>query len=462
MNADEFLNVFSNAIKASAILPTDNSFIQLQPTMSSLVVLIAFISVSYTSAETLECGSQFGFMIATSCRVTGGSVPPGDSLTISNADPTVITLLTFSGTNFTTLPSNIFISFPLIQTFYVSMSDLKQIRISDFKNGLKLKNLFFYKTQMQVVPSQVFRLCQNIDQLTLSTSPIERIAKGAFGSLRKLTALSLTYLPLTTFPNNMLANLTALVEFTFEDCGLTTLPSDFFINNQNLTKLLLKNNKLESLPDDIFDPLERLSSVNLENNNLLKVVTGRAREFQAQKNQIQEIHISAFASYVNVDNNFIEKITCDEGLNVTMAYFSNNSLTNLNCLRNMASAFQMILDNNKFAKLTAKAFNNLQSIKTLSLNGNPELKATSKMFAPLTKLKELRVDRLVTGYKNLRQQYPDLSMLYLTTRSWNCSFLKQVANTLNSQRIYLRFINEYQDFVNFKCQLKMWEVSKFT
>jgi Leucine-rich repeat (LRR) protein len=342
------------------------------------------------------------------------------------------------------------------------MSDLKQIRINDFKNGLKLRNIFFYKTQIQVVPSQVFRLCKNLDQLTLTTSPIQRIAKGAFGNLRKLNSLVLTELPLITFPSNMLANLTALTELIFEGCNLTTLPSDFFVNNQNLTKVLLKDNKLESLSDEIFDPLERLDVLNLENNNLLKVVTSRAREFLAQNNRIQEIHISAFAGYVNVDNNFIEKITCDNGLNVTLVSFSNNSLTNFNCLRNMAKAFLMSLDNNKFSKLSSKSFTNLRAIRTLKLNGNPELKPTAKMFSPLSLLRELYVDRLTTGYKNLRQQYPDLTMLYLTTRSWNCSFLKQVANTLNTQKIYLRFINEYEDFVNFKCQLKIWEVSKFT
>lgn len=425
-------------------------------------VLQIFLWINYTSAETLQCDANFGFVIPTSCRISSGAVVAGESLTISNADPNIVNILTFNKISFNRLPQNIFINFPMVERLYVSDNELNRLVINDFKNGLKLKEIFIYKTQLLGIPSQIFRLCPNLERLTFSESPIQRILKGAFSNLRKLKILSMSELPLVTYQNNMLANMTALEDIKMENCSLKALPLDFFRNNRNLTRVSLKYNQLESIPDGMFDYVDNLQELRLDSNNILTVSTSNAREFSAMENQLQQLHITSLTKFVNVQNNFISKVTCDSDSSVTLAYFGNNSLSNFDCIRDMKISIQIFLDNNKFSKLSSKAFNNLKMMKTIKINGNPNLKASAIMFSPSTALKELWVDKLTTGYKNLRQQYPDLSMLYLTTRSWNCSFLKQVANTLNTQQIYLRFIDEYNDFVNFKCQLKMWEISKFS
>lgn len=425
------------------------------------VVFISFLWITCATADILQCEITIGFKIPNSCGVSGGVVSSGENLNISNADPKVITFLTFQNTNFTTMPQNIFINFPLVKLFYVSRNTLNKLAINDFKNGLKLSDVFFYETQIQVIPPNIFRLGPNIEKLTFANCPIQRIAKGAFSNSKKVKELALTDLPLAMYPSNMLANMTALEQLKMENCSLKTLPEDFFRNNQNLTKINFDKNQLESIPERMLDNLDNLAEIHLDSNNLLTLSTSKAQQVYAQNNQIQQLHISSTTKVVYMQNNFISKVTCNESSNVTLAYFSNNSLLNFECFRDMKNALHIYADNNKISKLNAKAFNNLQAIKVLYINGNPNLKATSKMFTPLTSLREIAVDRLTTGYKNIRQQHPELSMLYLTTRSWNCSYLKQVANTLNTQRIYLRFINQYEDFVNFKCQLKMWDVSKF-
>jgi Leucine-rich repeat (LRR) protein len=417
--------------------------------------------ITCASADGLQCDSNFGFSIPTSCRIGSGTVITGESINILNADPKVVTTLSLNKVTMTTLPQNIFINFPLVEVFYVSYCELSRLAINDFKNGLKLKDVFFHQTQLQVIPAQIFRLCPNIEKLTFSESPIQRIGKGAFSNLRKLKELVMSNLNLLTYPNNMLANMTALEKITMENCSLKTLPEGFFRNNWNLTKIDFNTNQLESIPDGTFDHLENLDELQLDSNNLLTLSTSKAQKLFAQNNQLQQLHISSKTQTIMVQNNFITKVTCDNDSSVLLAYFSNNSLSNFDCFRDMTKSLNVILDNNKLSKLSAKAFNSLSVLRTLTINGNPSLKATAKMFAPMTTLRNLWVDRLTTGYKNLRQQYPELSMIYLTTRSWNCSYLKQVANVLNTQRIYLRFINEYTDFVNFKCQLKMWDVSKF-
>ena len=412
--------------------------------------------------NSLECGINLGLEIETSCRINGGEVLPDESLTISNVDPKIVTFLNFDGTNFSTLPQNIFISFPLVNILFVSNTILQRLIINDFKNGLNLKTVFFYKTQIQVIPSQIFRNSPNLEAVTFTTSPITKISNGAFGNLRKLKSLALTTLPLTTLPSNMLMNQAALEELNIENCGVTTLPLDFFKSNLNLTKISLTNNKIETLPDELFDPLEFLNFVNLDGNNLVRLSTSKSREIIVQNNQLQELHITAFTTIINADNNFISKITCDGTLNITYASFSNNSMVNFICIRSMVQATFLFLDNNKFVGLTSKAFNNFQALRYLKINDNPNLKATVKMFKSVPKLQVLWVDRFSSGYKNIRLQNPNLSTLYLTTRSWNCSFLKQVANTLNTQKIYLQYIKEYDDFENFQCKLKSWEVSKFS
>lgn len=423
------------------------------------IVYLIFLLINFALAETLNCDAKIIKRNSNYCEIRSSAfVAAGENLTISNVDPYVLTSLSLRGTEFTTIPQNTFINFPRLQILYISHNNLSELKIDDFKNALRLKELFIYNTQLQVIPSQIFHLCPEIEKLIFSLNPIHQIDEEAFGNLRKLKNLNLESLPLLTFPENMLVNMTALEEIKLENCSIKSLPEDFFHNNLKLTKIFLNQNQLDSLPDEIFNDLKNLKFLNVEFNNLMTLPVSKSQEIHARNNKLQQFHIPNSAVVVDVQNNLITKVTCEENLNVEIVFFNNNSLSTFDCFSDMTNALQIFLNDNKFSNLNAEFFKNLQKVSVFKINNNTDLKVSEEVFSPLKNVRELWVDAL-TGYENLKQN-PKLSMLFLTTKSWNCSYLKQVADTLSTQKIYLRFIDEYEDFINFKCQLKMWDISK--
>lgn len=103
----------------------------------------------------------------------------------------------------------------------------------------------------------------------------------------------------------------------------------------------------------------------------------------------------------------IAKITCDDDLNVKIAYFTSNSLSDLKCLGEMKKAVYIALDDNKLSNLSAESFKNLRKTTTLKISNIANLNATAEMFSPLKKLNELWVDELINGYENLEETFPD-------------------------------------------------------
>jgi Leucine-rich repeat (LRR) protein len=416
--------------------------------------------LSVTSAEVLDCNFQFALLSPESCRIGSGAVQPNEDFNISNADPAKVTGLFIMNVEFSTLPQNIFVNYPLVDVFYVAKNQLTKILIKDFKSANFLKQVSIYANLIELIPQQIFRFCPSLEKLSISLCPVGKIAKGAFSNLRKVKKLELSDLPLSSYPANLLANMTSLQEIIISNCSLTNLPKFFFRNNLNLTTVTLTYNAITTIFDGTFDHLEELDRLDLSNNSIDSVSTSSALQFNANFNQIQNLHISSRTTYISAVYNNIKNLTCDDALAVRILSLQKNEVNNFACIRKMSEAFMIMMGSNKISTLNQKLFNHLQNISTFGIQDNP-IKTIAKMFTPMKKLKNLYVDRLTTGYKNLRLLYPDLSMLYLTTKSWNCSHLKLVANTLNTQKIYLRFLDE-GDFPNFKCQLKIWEVSKFT
>ena len=123
----------------------------------------------------------------------------------------------------------------------------------------------------------------------------------------------------------------------------------------------------------------------------------------------------------------------------------------------MQSLKWLLLDNNKFTKLSRQSFMNFPELSDLNVSNNKIKKLSSQMFGQCKKMRILQVDNLL-GYKTLKQVFPKLSTLYLTTRNWNCAFLTKVVATTVNQSIYLAANNEYEQFKYFKCQTPIWKI----
>lgn len=269
-------------------------------------------------------------------------------------------------------------------------------------------------------------------------------------------------LPLSDFNPDFLNDSPQLQILTIENCSLTSINKNFVSSNLNITTISLKYNKIAVIEEGAFANLFKINKIFLDYNSLTSLPGINCLSLSAQYNLLESVHIHQTTQFFVLDCNFIKKLTCDETLSVRSFGASNNSLSSIPCVGKMTSAYQIYLDGNKLGKIKKTLFSNLTNVTSLSLTGNPKLKIGSKMLSSMKNLNKLKVDWLVNGYKTLKSDCPKLSMIFLTTKNWNCTKLTKIAEILNPQKIYLDFNNKTQDFANFKCQLKNSDVSKFT
>lgn len=427
--------------------------------MNFLEIFIIF-TLWLVAEASFKCEKQVNEDYSSICRISEGSVS-NEKFQISNVDSNVLKSLSLYGIKFSKIPPGIFIAYPLLEIFHVCCNDMDVVSPDDFKNGIKLKKILIISTKIKVIPRKLFMNVPKVEEISIMSSPVTVIEKGAFDGLTNVKLINLLDLILKELPVDIFSNLTTLEKLSLSNCSLKNLPQGIFKNNLNLMTIDLQFNDLEYLPDGLFDNINELQLLRLEYNKLVALPGIKSREIFANKNNLQKIHISNFTYYVQVRKNKISNITCDGGLTTRIASLGENLLTSMECIRDMNDLNTLHLDNNKFEKMFPADTENFKTLRTLKINNNTNLDLSKEALEPLTKLRDLWVDQLSFGYENLRQHHPEMAMLYLTTKHWNCSYLTEVAGFLNIQKIYLRYIDEFNDFPNFECQLKMWEVSKF-
>ncbi|CAO1433324.1 unnamed protein product [Diamesa serratosioi] len=384
-------------------------------------------------------------------------IPKDASITFSNMNNN-LTILELSFCMFETMPMNIFVEHPKLTSFRANTNGLKQLQMINFKNANQLSFLTINNNDMTILKNSTFYYCPNLKELSLiGNNNLRSIEVATFKGLTKLLELSITGSKLDGLKNifDVLPKLTILYA---NNNSLTTINENIFQYNVNLQQINLNNNEFTELPANLFDNIKELKTLRLAFNKLHTVSTYRAGEVHLYENLLKSIHITEFTTQVISYSNFIEKITCVSNLSVTSIHLSNNSLTNMNCIARMDKLTTLLLDQNKFTKLSRQSFIKLQMLIELKIADNKITKLSPQMFSPCKKLGFLDVDNFL-GYKRLKQVLPKLGVLGLTTRNWNCAFLTKVVAITKNQSIYLSSNNEYTQFKYFKCQTPIWKIS---
>lgn len=438
--------------KASVLLPT---------LMKFYLVVLGILVLRLKSVHLLQCSASFGLSIPTMCRVSGGSVNADEDLQISNANPIAVTTLTFDSTSFTSIPRNTFRNFPKVTLLYISKNNLETLTEDSFQGATSLTNLAFWDTKITAIPDGVFKLCTALKQLRIHNNPMSEITGRPFLGLNTLQLLELTDMLLSTFDSAVLADLEALEKIKINNCSLTYISSDFFANNPKLTDIDISGNNIATIESEAFDMLKGLQNLNVAYNMITSLYTSFAQTVVANHNELKSLSIGSSTVSLNVMNNKLTHITCEDNLKMKLFYASKNRLSKIMCVRKMTSVLVLNLDSNRLVRLNKNIFSGLVNITNFDISFNPRLKLGTAMISNMKNLKQIKVDRLASGYKSLRTNLPKLYAIYLTTRNWDCSRVTRVANVLNTQQIYMFFNNFTMDRSNFKCHLNSYEVSFF-
>lgn len=419
--------------------------------------LLLIIKVLNASGIEFECDSWAMLYMPTGCVVSSlVPIPKDASITFTNQDNN-ITFLELSLCTFDTIPMNLFVEHPKISGIKLSNNELKQLQMKNFKNANQLSVITLAHNDITVLKNSTFYYCPNLKELSFfRNDKLEIIEPAAFKGLRKLTSLAIYGSKLDSLINifDVLPKLTSLY---LSNNSLTTFNENLFKFNVNLEEINLSYNHIVQLPANLFDNIKNLKTLNLAYNKLIAVSTYRAIVVHLYENLLKTIHITESTIEVLSYSNFIETVTCASNLSVTYMYVTNNSLTNMNCIVRMQQLRILYLDDNKFTKLSRQSFMNFPELNDLKVSGNKIMKLSPQMFGQCKKMRSLGVDNLL-GYKTLKQLFPKLLNLVLTTRNWNCAFLTKVVAVAMNQSIYLNSNNEYLQFKYFKCQTPIWKI----
>lgn len=381
----------------------------------------------------------------TTCIVKQQQVPANRPFEIVRTNGVSVTNLNIFKTNMPQLPSTIFISYPNVSVLVLRNNGLKQLEAENFENADKLEALNVLNQPITKITNGTFRSCIGLESLNIWYCQVAEMGANALVGLHNLKALSLHNNLITDLHPKLFASLLQLRVFDVNANRIKTLNSQLFINNPELAYVWFSSNQIEELPQDLFQANERLVKLECSKNLLRSVRTFGFREVYSGFNRIKRLQIDSGLEMLRINGNFLELIECANAdlSTINHIYLPNNSLTNFNCIRDMANLTELNVSENKLHRPTQADFTNLTKVNSLEIFDQRRfLKVPAKIFSPMKSIQVLRVDRLV-DYRNLRQLFPILSKVWLSTDSWNCSYVQRVAITLGQQKIQMKF-NKFQ------------------
>lgn len=344
------------------------------------------------------------------------------------------------------MPATIFTSYPNTSFLIVSNNGLKQLSAKLFANAVKLKTLSLCDELFTRIANATFRSCPNLESLKVSNNRIAVIESNAFQGLSRLNMLDVTNNSIEVLHPMVLAPLTNLNVLIANSNKIKKLSSQLFLKNLRLLEVSFYRNQLVELPEDLFQANNFLKSLQFIDNLLTSARTYGSQAVYLEFNQIKKLQIDSGLNKLSIRHNFLEDIECASAdlTTIDRAFFNNNSLTSLNCIRDMVNLTELEVSANKLIRPSQQAFAKLSKLQILEIfNQTRFTNVAAKIFSPLKTIASLKVDRLVQ-YRNLRQLFPLLSMVSLTTHKWNCSYTQQIVNVLSRQKIILLH-NNYLD-----------------
>lgn len=379
------------------------------------------------------------------CQAQDQQLSPTDTFEIARTSGVPITDLVLYNIAMPILPTTIFTSYPNISFLSLSNTGLKQLSVKNFANGVKLKKLFIFGGFLTRVVNGTFRSCTSLENLQITNNRISVIELNAFQGLNSLSNLCLSNNSIVVLHPLVLATLPNLNLFVAETNKIKKLSSDMFLQNPTLIYVSFNENQLTELPPDLFRANQFLERISFTNNFLTSVRTYGSKVADFTFNRLKNLQIDSRLEKLLFEGNLLEKIECADANLTTIdrVFLNNNSLTNFDCIRDMTNLTELEVSANKFVRPTQATFAKLTQLKHLRMfNQTRFLKIAAKVYSPLNSLQTLAVDRLM-DYRNLRQLFPDLYMVSLTTTTWNCSYTRQVVNALSRQKITINYNNRF-------------------
>lgn len=337
------------------------------------------LSIGYAAAtSTIKCASQQREW----CRVYDSleNLTDDEKLTIENVShkDNVKNFQWLQKSNLKHIPAVIFETFPSLKLLDL-LTDIEELRESDFANAKKLEYLYLMRNHIQRVPSNVFKHASNILTITLNVNSITDVQDFAFKGLNKLYEVTLDFNYISSLKKNTFAGAPKLITISLKNNEITSIEDGTF-DLPRLDEILLNSNRLQSLPDRLFANAPQLTHVDLTDNRFTQLPAAlstvpKLDTLVLDWNQLENVQISDFAGmekldFLSVENTGVTIPTTDQPKPsksaLTQIDLTDNALADEDILKHLSMFGNLEginLSNNKFARI-----NDLSNVKKLFEN----------------------------------------------------------------------------------------------
>lgn len=346
------------------------------------------------------------------------------------------------------------------------ITSLESCKKTHFNN---LKELSYRYNRILSVNGYAFSHMPKIEMLKLNINNVAFLHRKALRGLKNLKTLRLDNNLLTDLFNDTFKDNYNLQILNLRNNRISVIFNGTFMNLRNLTTLDLGGNKITQIHSSGLDGLKSLSKFYLDGNNLKQIDSSLYRAFQdtltvldLQKNLIHFYKKSVISPFVKLSK--LRDLKLDSQRNYGLVVLPQNFFKGLHSLQSL------YLTNNKIDFLPPEAFDDLTSLKFLTLDnccvGVAQLKPgvfknvrnltrlvvenmgiqnfSKDVFGNLTQLRMLQLNRnvmqsiSVDALESLpKLQYLDMRNVPLSCTCKNSLLQNYTVNNPNVQIVYL-------------------------
>lgn len=425
--------------------------------LTGICVLTLF---ELSAAVSITCSPDLAYMGDTHCVI---SCAPSN-LIADGADfvkvAPVINYLEMINCKLSKIRERLFSEFLKLKIVNFGHNNIKQISRQDFQDAQILEELTLHANNITILKSDTFSRCIALASLDLSENQISEIEKDAFSGVVNLDSLNLSGNRLTSLNDGIFHNLSKMTHLRVNSNFLKKITNILLINNLHLTFLSLDFNEINAIGDEVLSQLKELDFFTVANNFLTTnpEINQPIEHITLSSNKIQTVTISPLVEGLWIEHNFIQNIICAENMAIETLIATNNSLTSFGCIRNMTKITRLNLSYNKISSISKDIFVNLKELRMLDLSYNLIKEVSPSVFSDLTLLDQLSVD-LMSDAQNIRTQITGLHGIYLTTTTWNCTYILKIMKIYSSQNVNL-MMNNPAVGTQVACHLDLREINE--
>ena len=213
-----------------------------------------------------------------------------------------------------------------------------------------IEDVKFLWVPVTSIPSDLFRGCENLINVTMQSSLIKELPENLFQDTPKIKMIDFSANSITELPARIFINLNNVEKIRFIANQLTTLDENLFVSLEGLKVLHLHENQFVSLSKRLLSPTIKLEELDLSKNKLVYVT-----EFTEGNvlHNLKKLDLS-FNNITDMTNNELQF----EMLNLRTLNLSHNSVDgiveDIHFIKNKMENFVLDLSYNSINRIVFK------------------------------------------------------------------------------------------------------------